>query len=160
MRHRAAGLGSIAAMAALALATPADAKRFAIECTGTRVTTWSTDGGRESRHQLKVRDVYVIDEEAGTLQRAMFPRQEFDELCWGSLRCELMTSPGLIRYTMRGVEHEHRIDYRYEFDRKSGAAKIIQSNDSVDGRFPGKSVETLTCSPVAIPTFDTSKNKF
>jgi hypothetical protein len=158
MRFRAAGL--IAAVAALALAPPAYAKRFAIKCTGIRVNTWSIDGGSESRHQLKVDDVYVVDEEAGTLQRAMFERQEFDNLCWGSLRCELMTSPGLIRYTMQGIEHEHRIDYQYEFDRKSGGAKIIQSSDSVDGRFPGKSVETLTCEPVAIPTCDTSKNKF
>lgn len=160
MRVRAASFRLLAATVALAVATPAYAKRFAIRCTGTAVRTWSYEGGKESSSQSKVDDLYVVDEEAKTLQRALFPRQEYDKLCWGSLRCEFMTSPGLIRYTMQGVEYEHRIDYEYEFDRKSGAGKVIRSNDSVDGRFPEKSVETLTCSPTAIPVFDTSKNKF
>ena len=76
-----AGFRLMAAAVALAVATPAYAKRFAIRCTGTAVRTWSFEGGKESSSQSKVDDLYVIDEEAKTLQRALFPREEYDKLC-------------------------------------------------------------------------------
>lgn len=145
----------------LVLAAPAaaQAERFAIACEGTATFTHREGDGAPRRSPVEpMRQVYVIDEEAETVHRALEPRQEFEDLCIGSGLCFRSFSPGLILVDTELDEPDGFAMTQLMIDRRTGAATY-----EMDLRFGRRETQTrweMQCERTEIPVFDTSRNRF
>ena len=144
-------------VAALLSPSVAHAERFAIHCTGTgsasRIEAGQT---RVVMPPTPTTQIYVIDEAAQTVHRALMPRQEFEDLCGTQGRCFRIFSPGLIQI-------DHEIDEplashsRLSVDRQRGRADF--ELEIWDGAAQTQVRWSLTCRRGEIPVFDPSRNR-
>jgi hypothetical protein len=145
----------IAALAVAGAAEPAT-QPFAIQCTGTARFTSDVSGERRTRNYDVPRQVYVIDEARQRVQRAMEPRQEFEDVCGrGAIVDSRDFSPGLIN--VRTESAGAMCDF--SVNRVTGEAEFFSVQELPGGRF-GEMEWNMTCSPTEIPLFDRSRNRF
>jgi hypothetical protein len=144
---------------ALLLPTAAQAERFAIHCEGT-ATLRIFENGRASpeRPPVPTQQIYVIDEEAQTVHRALMPRQEFENLCGTEGLCFRTFSPGLIRIEHEIDEPGSTLRADLTLDRQSGRAdyRLVIAV----GQIRSESHWQMTCERGEIPVFDTRRNRF
>jgi len=134
----------------------ANAKPFAIACTGKAKFTDTIQGKAVERSYDLPRQVYVFDEVAKRVQRAMEPRQQFEDVCFrdGYINSVNFTS-GLI--SVRSEKSGQMCDFKV--DRSSGKAEFVTHADLPSGGL--SSIEfQMTCDRTDVPVFDSSKNKF
>jgi hypothetical protein len=147
-----------ASLGLLSLSEPAFATvaPFAIACTGIADRSYSV-GGRSSTGSSDLpRQVYVLDEQAQRVQRAMEPRQQFEDVCsTDGAAARVDFSPGQV------TAHSEAIDSVCDFkvDRRTGAAEFFWRLDLPGGDFH-EMEWNMTCAPTQIPVFDTSRNRF
>lgn len=152
-------LRPLLALAALLVPTAAQAERFAIACEGL-ATFRHRQGGRMSPEQppTPTRQIYVIDEEARTVHRALLPRQEFENLCAASMLCFPTFSPGLISIDNEASEPGSSFHSRLTLDRQSGRAEYRLEMEA--GALHSEMHWAMTCERTEIPVFDPSRNRF
>ena len=140
--------------------TVAAAATFAVGCTGTAYADNNLVGAVSRSTDPLPKQVYVIDEEGKTVQRALFQRQQFDKVCpspKGDPSVDI--SPGLILVTGVPDFGENSVDCSLELDRQTGHASF-----KLNMTFPGDRYNRLrwemVCEKAAVPVFTPSKNKF
>lgn len=157
--RRIAGGPAIVAVAAALLtgaARPATQGRFAIECTGTAQFSNTMTGQLVARTYDVPRQVYVFDEVAERVQRALEPRQEFEDVCFrGGYIASVTFSPGMI--SVRSEDTGRMCDFNVS--RITGEAEFFSHQDLPAGRY-NQMEWRMTCSPTEIPVFDRSGNRF
>jgi len=145
----------IASLTLAGAAEPAT-QPFAIQCTGTARFTNDVSGERRTRNYDVPRQVYVIDEANQRVQRAMEPRQQFEDVCGrGDIVDSRSFSPGLIN--VRTESAGWMCDFTVR--RATGEAEFFMFQHLPGGRFNEMKLD-MTCSPTEIPVFDPSRNRF
>lgn len=144
--------------AALLVPTAVHAERFAIHCQGEATFTFSMNGRTSPpRPPEPTRQIYVIDEEAQTVHRALMPRQEFEDMCGTQGRCFRTFSPGMIRIEQE-IDGPVTMRSRLTLDRQSGHADFEMDVD--DSRTRSEARWGMECVRGEIPVFDRSRNRF
>ena len=134
----------------------ATGNRFAIGCTGKAVFTDNVSGKHTERKYALPKQIYVFDEAAKTVSRALIPRQEFDTLCFrGGYIDSITFSPGLISLTSEAKGR--RCDFTV--DRKTGKAEYFSHDDFPNGQYT-EMTWTMACTTAEVPVFDASRNRF
>jgi hypothetical protein len=144
-------------MLLLSLAPEAAAvEPFAIACTGKAQFADTLRGERSVREYDVPTQVYVLDEAARRVERAMEPRQQFEDVCFrGGYIDSISFSPGLV--SVRSERAGTLCDF--QVSRVSGEAVFFSHQDLPGGRY-SQMEWRMTCSPAAIPVFDRSRNRF
>lgn len=140
------------ALAALIAPATAQAETFAIACEGL-ATLQMSQGGRwyPEEPPTPTRQIYVIDEEAQTVRRALVPLRQLDDHCPGSLRCFARFAPESIRIEHESVESELSFRSTLELDRRSWRADYRMDIESAAMRT--RSHWAMTCRRTEIPAF-------
>jgi hypothetical protein len=150
---------AILAIATLLQASTAQAERFAVACSGTAHAEQNLAGPAVQSRDVLPQQIYIIDEQKSTVQRALLPRQQFENLCPSETVASVDISPGLIRVTSAPDVSENAVDCSFELDRQTGKGLF-----KLDMSFPGNRYNRLrwdmTCEKTAIPVFDLTKNRF
>jgi hypothetical protein len=151
---------SLVAIALLSQASIAEAAKFAVACTGTGYSEHNLTGTvRKSTTQLPLQ-IYVIDEEKESVQRALMPRQEFDTICSSEKGAPFVSiSPGLILVSGAPDYSETSVECRLELDRKSGKASHLLKMNLGGERYNELRWEMM-CEKTSIPVFKPDENKF
>jgi hypothetical protein len=151
----------VAALGVVALLLPgADrpqvAHRFAIACTGTARFTDNVSGRESVRAYPLPRNIYVLDEAAKSVQHALEPRQEFEDVCFRDGTIDSVSfSPGLI-----SVRSEKAGDFcDFSVSRATGKGKYFSRAEFGGGQFSQIEFQ-MTCDRAEIPVFDSSRNRF
>lgn len=148
----------VAALGLLPIASPMSAATapFAIACTG-RAEFSRSAAGEVTRGNYDVpRQIYVLNQQAGRVQRAMEPRQQFEDVCSGTGRVTRVDfSPGLI------IVHSEGSGSLCDFkvDRRTGEAEFFSHLGLPGGDFHEMEWK-MTCDRTDVPVFDTSRNRF
>ena len=155
-----AAISVLAFVLTFSLAAPADAARFSIACQGTARSKSNLSGRpRLSIYNMPVQ-VYVVDEEKSTVQRALPPRQQFEDVCSINHKPAVFSvSPGLVVTVAEGSDGDASVSCSFELDRIEGKAKWIDKMIFSNGRTLEWDWEMI-CKSAPMPIFDTSKNKF
>ena len=137
-----------------------DAASFAVSCTGTAYADNNLAGTVSKSTDPLPKQVYVIDDDNKTVQRALLPRQQFDQVCSSSKgNPSVDISPGLILVTGAPDFGENSVACSLELDRQTGHALFKLSMT-----FPGERYNYLRwdmdCEKAPIPVFTPKKNKF
>jgi len=160
-RGRAAsGTNKVAALTGMFLlvgdAEPAAEPRFAIRCTGTAQFTDNVLGRGNSRRYELPPQVYVLAPASRQVQRALEPRQEFEDICFRDGNIDSRSfSPGLI--VVRS-EAPGRL-CEFTVDRAIGEGGYLSHEDLPGGRFSRVEFD-MQCEAAQIPIFDSSRNRF
>jgi hypothetical protein len=144
------------AMLGACTAQPTHANPFAIECTGTAQMRDKIGDERSVRNYPLPAQTYVFDEGAKRVQKALIPRQQFEDVCFRGGYIDSVTfTPGLI------IVHSEKRDGLCDFkvNRKTGEGEYFSRADFSPDRYSEIQFK-MTCSPTKIPVFDFSKNKF
>lgn len=157
MMRRSACAMTLAASCCLVLLAAAPAKGpFAIQCVGTAVFEDSNGGTAKKRSYDLPAQIYVFDEVGRRAQRALIPRQEFEDVCFrGGYIDTVNFAPGLINI------HSEKAGSICDLtvNRKTGGASYSSFDEFGGGR--SAAIEfTMNCEAAAIPKFDPSKNRF
>ncbi|MBA3512676.1 hypothetical protein [Sphingomonas sp.] len=147
---------AVASFSIAACGSNAQAESFAIACKGTAQFMDTIQGKPVKRSYDLPRQIYVFDESAKRVQRAMIPRQQFEDVCFrGGYIDNIIFSPGLI--SVRSERAGAMCDFKV--DRASGKAEFVHHSDLPAGGL--SSIEfQMTCDPADLPVFDKSRNKF
>lgn len=140
------------ALAALLVPAAAQAETFAIACEGL-ATFRMTQGGRPlpERPPTPTRQIYVIDEEAQTVRRALIPLRRLEDHCPGAMRCFARFAPESIRVAHESVEPDPPFRSRLEIDRRRWRADYWMEVGPAAMRT--QSHWGMTCRRTAIPAF-------
>lgn len=140
------------ALAALIVPAAAQAETFAIACDGT-ATLRMSQGGRflPEEPPVPTRQIYVIDEEAQTVRRALLPLQQLDDHCPGQLRCFARFAPESIRVAHESVGGDPTFRSILELDRRSWRADYRM--DIASAAMRTQSHWAMTCRRTEIPAF-------
>ncbi|MEA3012879.1 MAG: hypothetical protein QOD42_1424 [Sphingomonadales bacterium] len=138
------------ALAALMVPAAAQAERFAIACEGV-ATLRMSQSGRSLPEELpaRTRQIYVIDEGAQTVRRALLPLRLLDDHCPGQLRCFARFAPESIRVEQESVEPDLSFRSSLEVDRRSWRADYRM--DVASPAMRTQSHWAMTCRRTAIP---------
>jgi hypothetical protein len=146
----------IVALLLVGAAPPAVAGPFAIRCTGTAEFRDKVAGERTSRRIELPVQTYVMDEGNRRVQRALVPRQEFEDVCGqgteqdhrdfsaGSIMVRTLSSDRMCAFTVNRV---------------TGEAEYFSHQDLPGGDY-NQMEWRMTCSPAQIPVFDRTRNRF
>jgi hypothetical protein len=144
------------ALLLLAAAQPVAAGPFAIRCTGSAEFRDKISGERTTRRPELPAQIYVVDEGNRRVQRALVPRQEFEDVCGRGTEQDVRDfSPGLIM--VRTLSSDRMCDFRV--NRATGEAEYFSHQDLPAGDY-NQMEWRMTCSPTQIPVFDRSRNRF
>jgi hypothetical protein len=144
--------------AALLVPMAAHAERFAVHCRGEATFTFTMNGRTSPpRPPEPTQQIYVIDEEARTVHRALMPRQEFEDMCGTQGRCFRTFSPGLILID-QDIDGPVTMRSRLRLDRQSGRADFEM--DVSDAQTRTASRWRMECERGEIPVFDPRRNRF
>jgi len=137
-------------------AQPVATGPFAIRCTGTAEFRYKISGQRSSRRPDLPDQIYVVDEAARSVQRALVPRQEFEDVCrHGTQQDNRDFSPGQIM--VRTLSSDRMC--AFTVSRVTGEAEYFSHQDLPGGDYD-QTEWRMTCSPTQIPVFDRSRNRF
>ena len=146
----------IAAIGDISCGSTARASPFAIACTGTAQFTDKIGEEREVRNYPLPEQIYVFDEDAKRAQRALIPRQQFEDVCFrGGYIDNVKFTPGLI--IVRSEKQDQLCDF--EVNRKTGDGEYFSHADFSADHYNEIQFK-MTCSRTEVPVFDSSKNKF
>lgn len=129
---------------------------FAIECVGKATFAGNPNNDSAGRNYDLPSQIYVLNKKAKTVQRALVPRQEYEEVCFTDGYIDAREfSPGLISLT------SEKKGARCEFivDRKSGKGEYFSAEDLPNGS-TSKIEFKMICKPTNMPNFNTSENRF
>ena len=146
----------IAAIATISCGSIAQAEPFAIACTGTAQFTDKIGDQRSVRNYPLPKQTYVFHEQAKRAQKALEPRQQFEDVCFRGGYIDSVTfTPGLI------VVHSEKPNEICDFkvDRKTGEGEYFSRADFAADRYSEIEFK-MNCSRAEIPVFDSNKNKF
>jgi hypothetical protein len=132
------------------------AERFAIGCVGTAKFTDTGPTQNSVRDYELPKQTYVVDMQAKRVQRALEPRQEFEDICFrGGYIDEVDFSPGQI------AVHSEKAGETCDFkvNRSSGAAEYFSEHDLPTGGYVRIEFK-MNCDRTEIPVFDPSRNRF
>lgn len=138
----------------LAMAAPAQAARFAISCSGQNIPELSGAPGKTPAPPTPIEDVvYVIDEEAQTVERFIPPpRAMLDKVCGiAGMECSFVFSAD--RVTVRGskTDSDGSVDsVSFDWDRTTGHVESTLAFTSVRGISLGRRW-SMQCKPVEMP---------
>ena len=140
--------------------TVADAANFAVACVGTSYAENNLTGTATQSTDPLPKQIYIIDGDGKTVQRALEPRQQLDDICPSSkAHPSVDISPGLIRVTGAPDFSQNSIECSLELDRQTGKGLF-----TLKMNFPGNRYNRLrwemTCEKTSVPAFNTRKNKF
>lgn len=142
-------------MIALMLMLAVAAEDFAIECAGKAVFEDRVQGKVTTRSYDFPSEIYVFNEATRRAQRALIPRQEFEDICFrGGYIDTIDFAPGLINI------HSEKAGQACDFsvDRKSGEATFTTLADIPGGTL---SIEfTMNCKAAVVPKFSPAGNRF
>ena len=148
-------LGLVAA--ALLLPTMAHAERFAVHCSGTATAVRFENGQtRPMMPPTRTSQIYVINEEAQSVHRALMPRQEFEDLCGREGRCFRSFAPGLIQI-VHEIDGEPAFRSSLTLYRQDGRANY-ELEDWSGGQRTLLRWE-MRCRRGEIPVFDPRRNR-
>jgi len=129
---------------------------FAVQCTGTARFSDTVTGELVTRNYELPRQVYVFDEATERVQRAMEPRQEFEDVCpRDGYLARIDFAPGLIQVRSEG----EGVLCDFKVSRVTGEAEFSTRQDLPGGRY-NEFQWRMTCSRTEIPVFDRSRNPF
>jgi hypothetical protein len=135
---------------------PRTTQRTAIACTGSARFTDNQSGQESSRDYVLPRQVYVLDEAHRRIQRALEPRQEFEDVCFSDGYINSVSfSPGLV--SARSEKADAICDF--SVSRATGKGQYFSRTDFAGGRFSQIEFQ-MTCDRAEIPVFDSSRNRF
>jgi len=146
----------VAAAGLLACSSNAQAKPFAIACTGTAKFTDTGPTQNSVRDYELPKQIYVIDIQAERVQRALVPRQEFEDICFsGGYIDEVDFSPGQI------AVHSEKAGETCDFkvNRLTGSGQYFSEHDLRTGGYV-RIEFNMTCNPTEVSVFDPSRNRF
>lgn len=147
---------AIIALTVVAAHQSAPAPPFAIQCTGSAEFTDNMSGQDDARRYDLPVQTYVLDEANGNVQRALEPRQQFEDVCFrGGYIDSRAFTPGLI--TVRSEALGRLCDFTV--NRSTGAAEYLSHEDMPGGRFSRIEFDMI-CEPAEIPVFDSTRNRF
>ena len=146
----------ILALPLVGAAQPVPTGPFAIRCTGTAEFRNKISGERTTRRSELPAQIYIMDEGGRHVQRALMPRQEFEEVCGhGTEQDNRDFSPGLIM--VRTLSSDRMC--AFTVNRMTGEAEYFSHLDLPGGDYDQMEWR-MTCSPTQIPVFDRSRNRF
>ena len=154
----------IAAMIGLTAATPAQAERFAITCTGNLVMLVTMNGQtNEVARRTEDNIVYVIDTDARTISAygpvAIIDREtrtirdewgELDKICSPQMRCSGDFSTDRVRRNGVLDKMGSVIGESFDLDRRNGT--LVRSNRVSDSNVTTATTRSGKCVSAAIPT--------
>lgn len=148
------------AMLALGLtaAAPAPGERFAISCSGTSHNTVRLQGSPDRISSGKLKDVvYVIDEDARTVERRTLDGKRYEDVCSAEVNCAREFSAsririaGELRKTSTGEQPvEMRRVVSFDWDRQTNRLETVYdfiASRGVNGLLHG----SLKCKPTKMP---------
>lgn len=142
-------------MIAILLMLAAVGDDFAVECAGKAVFEDRVQDKVTPRSYDLPSQIYVFNEATRRAQRALIPRQEFEDICFrGGYIDTVDFAPGLINI------HSEKAGQTCDLtvDRKSGEATFTSLADVPGGT---SSIEfTMNCEAAAVPKFDPAGNRF
>jgi hypothetical protein len=147
---------AVVALILLGADQPQVAHQFAIACTGTARFTDNVTGRESVRAYPLPRRVYVLDETTKSVQHALEPRQEFENVCFRDGYIDSVSfSPGLI-----SVRSEKAGDLcEFSVSRATGEGKYFSRTELGGGQFSQIEFQ-MTCDRAEIPVFDPRRNRF
>jgi len=146
----------IAGVIVVACDTSAQAVPFAVACTGNARFSDTVRGKPVARSYKLPTQIYVFDEAAKRVQRALISRQQFEDVCFrGGYIDSIIFSPGLI--SVRSEKKGSMCDFKV--DRASGKGEFATYDDLPEGGLATIEFE-MTCNRTEVPVFDKSRNKF
>lgn len=129
---------------------------FAVQCTGTARFADTVTGQLMTRNYDLPRQVYVFHEATERVQRAMEPRQEFEDVCpRDGYLSDVSFSPGLIQVRSEG----DGVLCDFKVSRVTGEGEFYTHQDLPGGRY-NEFEWRMTCSRTEVPVFDRSRNRF
>jgi hypothetical protein len=148
------------AIALIGHATVSPAARIGIACVGTSFAEHNLTGAVRQSAVPMPKQIYVIDEERKTVERALMPRQEFETVCSSKKGPPFVSiSPGLVLVSAAPDFSVNGTECSLELDRQTGKAVYVLKMNFEGGHYDQLRWE-MTCEKSSIPVFHPEKNKF
>lgn len=143
----------LAPIALLGIGTTAEAAKFAVRCSGTDFMDDNTSGALVSTKYALDGQVYVIDEDARQVLRAVDARKQLVDLCDVTKpSCEIKDASDYLE--TRGVAQKdgYTAAISFEYNKETGTALHEVNMDYDDGRYVHIRWQ-MNCQKAPIPTF-------
>ena len=140
-------------VALLAVGVAADAQKFAVRCAGTDFMEDTTEGTVVNTKYALDGQVYVIDEEARRVLRAVDARKQLADLCDVTKpSCEMTVAQDYLEAHGAAQRDGYTANVSFEYNKASGAALHKINMDYDDGRYVHIRWQ-MNCQQAPIPTF-------
>jgi hypothetical protein len=133
------------------IATPAHAERFAIACRGLEMVLIARPGAEAIGGQgLNRRTIYVVDEEARTVEEYIPKERRLREVCLAQMSCSREFSADRVMVSGTGATEKVRISALFDWDRPRKQLQLSWEIKTDDGVVMYRHA-TLKCAPSKMP---------